>query len=384
MADLTDYADREQAWVKHWLFRKYLERLILKVGTRWSRFVYVDGFAGPWGAKTENLSDTSFGIALEVMRSCQAKLAENGRQVPMRAIFLEKNSQRATRLTQYAAENSTKELSIEAYRADFMDRIDTIANELRDDDFAFVLLDPKGYKEMIPARLAPLLRKRGVELLINLMWDFMNRFWATDKAPVLDNIFGADRRKRCRKDHLEQDANRLFADQLRVAADAKGGRLYAATFPVQHPTKARTHYFLVYATHSPHGLLTFGDVAEATWKEQAMTKAKTAVRHQSEGNDLFGGEVLAVKHERPVDKAAIRYAWLSLIPVAGAEVVVTHDVMASLLEKCGCLVCDLQSVALELVREGVVANLAVDPDAMKRRTKNAVVLAKAETLRRVR
>lgn len=383
MADLADYADREQAWVKHWLLRKYLERLILKVATKWRRFVYIDGFAGPWGAQTENLSDTSFGIAIDVMRSCQAKLAENGLKVPMRAAFFEKSRRPASRLMQYAQEHSTSGLSIEAYRADFMDHIGDVVSQLRDDDFAFVLLDPKGYKEMAPSRLAPLLQKRGVEVLINVMWDFMNRFWSTDQAPVLDEIFGADRRERCRRDHLEEDATRLYADRLRDAAGVKGGRLYAATFPVQHPIKSRTHYFLVYATHSPHGLLTFGEVAEETWREQAITKAKTAVRRQSAGSDLFGGEVLDVKHERFVDKNALKDAWLGLIPVAGSEIVVTHAVMAQLLEKCGCFASDMQVVALELMRQGIIENSSVDSVAMRRRTKNAVVLKNSETLRRL-
>ena len=380
MADLTDYADREQAWVKHWLLRKYLERLILKVSTKWNRFVYVDGFAGPWGAKTENLSDTSFGIAIEVMRACQAKLAENGRVVPMKAVFFEKDSKRALQLMEYAGKHSTSELLIEARHADFMDCIDPVAKDLNDDDFAFVLLDPKGYKEMIPAKLAPLLGKRGVEVLLNLMWDFMNRFWATDQAPVLDTIFGKDRLERCRPDHLEQDVNRLFAEKLRAAAV---GRLYAATFPVQHPTKTRTHYFLVYATHSPYGLITFGEVAEATWREQALTKAKTTVRHQSGGSDLFGGEVLSIKDERSVDWGAVRRAWLDLIPTVGSEIKVTHAVMAALLENSGCLVSDLQSAALQLIREGVVENISVDKAAMSRRKKNAIALDKAEILRRV-
>jgi three-Cys-motif partner protein len=384
MADLKDYEEREQAWVKHWLLREYLRRLIFKVATKWNRFVYVDGFAGPWGAKTENLSDTSFGIALEVMRECQSKLAENGRVVPMRAAFFEKNRRRAVLLSQYAKENSTHELSIEAYRADFMDHIDAVSAQLRDDDFAFVLLDPKGYKEMIPAKLTPLLRQRGVEVLINLMWDFINRFWETDQAPVLDEIFGSNRRQECSKNHREKDVSNLFAERLRSAAGLEGGRMYAATFPVQHATKDRTHYFLVYATHSPHGLLTFGDVAQATWQEQAMTKARTTVRQRSDGIDLFDGEVLGVKNEREVDKHLIREAWLSLMPDAGAELVVRHETMAGLLESCGCLPADLQRVALELIRDGVLENASVTSTAMARRTKNAVILDKVETLRRLR
>ncbi len=384
MADLTDYADREQAWVKHWMLRKYLERLILKVGTKWKRFVYIAGFAGPWGSKTENLSDTSFGIAIEVMRSCQGKLAERARSIPMRAAFFEKDRRRSARLMQYAKEHSTESLSIEAYHANFMDQIDAISDELRDDDFAFILLDPKGYKEMAPGRLAPVLRKRGVEVLINVMWDFMNRFWSTEQAPVLDDIFGADRHERCSKENLEHDASRLYAERLRNAAGVNGGRLYAATFPVQHPTKSRTHYFLVYATHASIGLLTFDEVAEATWHEQALTKARTAVRLQSAGADLFGGDVHDVKYERPVNRAALRDAWLEMMPAAGDSITVTQDVMAGLLERCGCVTSDLQSAAMRLIEDGVIVNSSIDRSVQRRRTKNAVVLKNQELLRRLR
>ncbi|RAN82963.1 hypothetical protein B5P43_02600 [Bacillus sp. SRB_336] len=384
MAELADYADREQAWVKHWMLRKYLERLVLKVGTRWKRFVYIDGFAGPWGERTEDLSDTSFGTAIDVMHSCQTSLAERGKSIPMRAAFFEKDWRRAAKLRQYAKEHSTAALSIDAYHADFMDHIDKIAAELRDDDFTFVFLDPKGYKEMVPNRLAPVLRKRGVEVLINVMWDFMNRFWSTEQAPVLDEIFGRDRRERCSELNLERDANRLYAERLRDAAGAHGGRLYAATFPVQHPTKARTHYFLVYTTHASIGLLTFDDVAKATWREQALTKAKTVVRRQSAGADLFGCNVHDVKYERKIDASELREAWLGLMPVVGAEIVVTYDVMAELLERCGCLTSDLQAAALQLIQQGVLVNRSIDESAQRRRTKNAVALKESETLRRLR
>lgn len=214
----------------------------------------------------------------------------------MRAVFFEKHKLRAARLVKYATENSTPSLRIDAFRADFMDHVQVVAENLSDQDFAFVLIDPTGYKDMVPERLAPLLRRRGGEVLINLMWDFINRFWCTDQAPVLDEIFGADRRSRCEAEDLEHDAARLYAERLRGVAANAGGRLYAATFPVQHRTRSRTHYFLVYATHSPAGLLTFDAVAQATWQQQALTKAKVAVRRKS-GNtiDIFGGAEKGVR-----------------------------------------------------------------------------------------
>ena len=387
MADPQDYVGREQMWVKHWMLQRYLEQLVFKVGqgrSNWRRFVYIDAYAGPWQSQTQDLSDTSFGTALRVMRSCQGKLAQLGRQIPMHAVFFELNKLRAAKLIQYAGENSTPKLTISAFQGDFMDHLDAVASQLRDDDFAFVLIDPTGYKDIVPERLTPLLRRRGVEVLINLMWDFINRFWDTDQAPVLDKLFGADRRQRCGSLQREHDVSQLYAHRLRDVAGSVGGRLYASTFPVQHPEKDRTHYFLIYATHASIGLLTFDGVAEATWQEQALTKARSAVRRKSDAiPDLFGGAVHAVQYERPVDGDALRNAWLARLPAVGSEIVMTEDVMAQLLEECGCLSIDLQTALRRLIELGVVENTSIDEAGLRRRKKNVVQIEKRERLRRL-
>jgi three-Cys-motif partner protein len=384
MAVSENYSGREQSWVKHWMLQRYLERLILKVGRNWDRFMYIDGFAGPWGAKANDLSDTSFGCALDVMRACQDKLAQQGRQVAMHAICFEKERKAAERLKEFARATSTSRLTIEAHHKDFMDHIGEVAGQLSDSDFAFALIDPTGYRDMVPARLAPLLKRRSVEVLINLMWDFINRAWDNDDVPVLDEIFGEDRRAKLRGAAREVGVAKLFAERLRAASGGLGGRLYAATFPVQNPTKERTHYFLVYATHSPHGLVTFGDVAEDTWPQQALAMAQAKVHRQSGGLDLFNGEVLGARFDRPIDKAFIREAWLKLMPVAGSEIRVTYAVMAGLLESCACLPIDLQAVARELIEGGFIQAMDVDDKTLKRRTRNTVHLAKSERLRRIR
>lgn len=379
-----DYASREQMWVKHWMLERYLELLILKVGRRWKRFVYIDGYAGPWGSQRQDLSDTSFGRAIDVMRKCQQKLAEQGVNIPMKAVFFEKHKLRAARLRQYAEEHSTPSLEIRAFHADFMGRVNEVAEKLTDQDFAFALIDPTGYRDMVPANLAPLLRKRGVEVLINLMWDFINRAWNfADVAGTLDEIFGSDRHEKCSEHDLERSAARHYIERLRSVAGSKGGRLRAATFPVQHPSKDRTHYFLVYATHAAIGLLTFDKVAAMTWQQQALTKAKAKLRSHSEvQGDIFGCEIHDVQAERFVDKDEARRAWLSRFPVAGSEIIVSDDLMAELLETCSCFCEDLHSAARDLINSGVLENVSVQPAQLKRRSKN--VVQNGEVLRRLR
>lgn len=383
MAQESDYASREQAWVKHWMLQRYLEQLIMKVGRRWKRFVYIDGYAGPWKSQSQDLSDTSFGSAIAVMRRCQQKLASQGLVLPMHAVFFEKHRLRAARLQQYARDHAAPGLTIEAHCADFIEHVGEVASKLGDKDFAFALIDPTGYGDMVPNNLAPLLRRRGVEVLINLMWDHINRFWHTDMAPVMDELFGADRRDRCMGDNLERSASKLYAERLREAAAGQGGRLRAAAFPVLHPTKQRTHYFLVYATHAPIGLLTFDEVAEATWHQQEIAKAKTKLRQQAgPQTDLWGNEVIDVATKRTVNAEEVRAAWLRFLPVAGSEMIVSDDRLADLLEVCSCFARDLQDEVRALIAEGVLENVSIEPARLKRRTRN--VVQNGEKLRRLR
>lgn len=380
----ADYQDREQAWVKHWLLEKYLERLILKVGTKWKRFVYVDAFSGPWNSASHDLSDTSFSIALGVLKKCQDKMREGGRHLPMKAIFLEKNKESAKRLINYSADKSTDLLEVTAKQADFLNEVDDLSRSIRDDDFGFVLVDPTGFKEVSPKILAPLLRKRGVEVLINLMWDHINRFWSLpDIEGTLDSIFGSDRDKRSYDAGglNEQGRCDLYTARLRGFAGNHGGKLWASSFPVLNPRKDRTHYYLIYTTHSPIGLLTFDECAEDTWQEQADTRASVQIRNKAADGQgaLFGNSVKDIPYDRKVDKERIREAILRLIPTKGSETAVSGTTMANLLEECACLGCDLQQGFSDLISSGLIENIS----SKRKRPRNAVHWQKKEIIRRI-
>ena len=70
-ASPEQYAGREQAYVKHFLLRNYFSDLIHKIASAYDEIVYVDGYSGPWQSVDVSLVDTSFVIALEVMRSAK-------------------------------------------------------------------------------------------------------------------------------------------------------------------------------------------------------------------------------------------------------------------------------------------------------------------------
>jgi three-Cys-motif partner protein len=87
MVALSNYAGREQSYVKHVFLERYLDRLIHKTASAYTHFVYVDGFAGPWQSSNEKFEDTSFGIALDALRRAKGSWKARGRDVHMSFFF---------------------------------------------------------------------------------------------------------------------------------------------------------------------------------------------------------------------------------------------------------------------------------------------------------
>ena len=91
-ADLSAYTGREQAYVKHYLLEKYLAPLAYKVGSAWDSFVYVDGFSGPWKTTRPDYADSSFAVAIDVLREVRTGLQEQrGRDLPIHIILVEQD-----------------------------------------------------------------------------------------------------------------------------------------------------------------------------------------------------------------------------------------------------------------------------------------------------
>lgn len=103
----AEYHDREQSYLKHRVLREYLELWGRKIGslarhgpvTLW----YVDCFAGPWQSQDEELGDTSIHIGLSALEEAGRIWRENGQEVTLRAVFVEKDDRAFARLKEYLA-----------------------------------------------------------------------------------------------------------------------------------------------------------------------------------------------------------------------------------------------------------------------------------------
>lgn len=297
--DLANYEGREQAFVKHHFLANYVEILVLKVTSRYDRFVYIDGYSGPWQNNDERFADTSFGIALKAMRNAkQAWKKLKGRDVQMSAILVERNPEAFRRLQ--AIRGQYPDIEIKTINGNFADEIPTILSAIPPRAFSFVLIDPKGWK-IDMERVQPLIERPDCEVLLNFMFDFVNRFATCSREGVIEGLRrllpGTSWEARLgsiEKDDATAPATRklVLVDAIRETIGRLGGYPYVMETPVLYPLRDRTFYSLVYATRSPVGVEVFRDCQAKTLGAQDVMRSskKDQMRSIKSGmDDLLAG-----------------------------------------------------------------------------------------------
>ena len=186
------YKGREQAYIKHTLLRKYLEKLFMIIGQHEKCICYVDCFAGPWQEGSNDLDDTSIAISLEIIKKYQIRLSELGKDVAFRALFIEKNRDAFQKLEKFLKSEKWDSLDITPLNGSFYELRNKICDWCGSYDFTFFFIDPTGWKRIIePDTLKPLLSRKKTEFLINFMFDFIRRAQPQEEfAEDMNNIFG--------------------------------------------------------------------------------------------------------------------------------------------------------------------------------------------------
>ena len=261
MVALTDYAGREQSYVKHVFLENYLEALAHKIASTYSHIVYVDGFAGPWQSANERFEDTSFGIALDSLRQAKESWKQIGRNVRMSAHLVERDAAAYARL----AEVPTRfpDVSVSTYLGDFVGLIPTILKVIPSDAFAFFFIDPKGWR--IPLqKLTPLLSRANSEVIFNFMFDFINRAINISDANIVAGLnelipYGDWRAKITEAEtqgagNLTPEARKtVVVGAFTESLGKLGNYRFVAETTILRPLKDRPLYCLCYATRHPRG-----------------------------------------------------------------------------------------------------------------------------------
>lgn len=367
------YKGREHAEAKHHILETYLRRLLIIVGGRFEKIAYIDCFAGPWGSQSDDLSDTSPGIALRTMQECRDALASREKFVRMRALFIESDAERCEQLKQFLAKVSTAQVSGEVRCDEFQKAATGLVNWIERDEFAFAFVDPFGWKDVIaPATLLPMLQRPKTELMINFMSSFIRM--ATPHASQEKNllaIFGEGYR-----DLDEQGRVDRYRAKVKLEGATPGlDPIRTASLQIDHASKDSAVYFIIYVTRNARGLLTFLEEAEKTDKKQQSSRhqRRMDVRKQ---DDLFGAESLAV---RPVDRTRAVDAWMTAFPAVGVPVQFSAELMADIAEAAGCPLSVLYQAGMDLLASAVLQNL----DAKGKRQTRPVYWEKGERMVRL-
>jgi three-Cys-motif partner protein len=363
------YEGREHSRVKHLLLEAYLTRLLMIVGQKFDKIAYVDGFAGPWRSNTNDYSDSSFGIALRVLDQCQKKLNSGlNPRLKTRALFIEQDANAAAKIRQHSP-NSV------VWEGDFGKLVADIPRWLSRDEFAFVFVDPFGWKDVVtPAALGPLLQRRNTELLINVMWDHIKLATGHDvQRSNLTELFGANPLDDLPEDSHARRQTLMTRYRKQLAARGNGPRLAplrTMMIPIEYVDKDSVKFFLVYATHSPLGIITFGEESEHIQKKQQTLKflhRLQKLERRTGMSDLFGA-TSAPEFSSAFGFADALEVWRAELKIAGGEMVVDESTFAQLSEENDLLPSELQDGVGQLIAKGE----AEIPTAKRPRPKNPI------------
>ena len=238
---------------------------IIARGRNFDRIIYIDGFAGP--GRYEQGEDGSPIIALKA-----ALVTQTGAiQIPIEFHFVERKRRVAAALkanidalTQRRAMPPTVEIFVHerltfeaAYRQHIRARL-----QARPRAPAFALVDPFGWTGIPMAVLSELMRRPSTEILVNFMFEEINRFINhPEQGQNFDDLFGCavwrqayEMSGRTRRKFIHD----LYRDQLRTAAAAR----YVRSFEMRNERNA-SDYFLYFASNN---LLGLAKMKEAMWK----------------------------------------------------------------------------------------------------------------------
>jgi three-Cys-motif partner protein len=290
-AQVDPYSGREQTKAKHFILKRYLQALAFKV-LNFSDITYIDGFSGPWETQTADHSDSSFVIALNVLKDAQIQMAARNIRRRIRCFFSETDATAYAQLAAVVApfQKPAEGFEVKTYHGKFEDAVDEI-NGFIGQSFPLIFIDPTGWTGYPLARLKPLFARPKCEVLINFMYEFINRFAHSDDPlhiASLDPILGGPGwRGRLDKDLPRGAAvEKLFRQTIESTLDLP----FVVSTRIDKSTADRPHFFITYGSKSREGLIAFRDTEYAALREHEKNRSDASERKRAEktgSSDLF-------------------------------------------------------------------------------------------------
>jgi len=266
MKPVEYYRGREQTYLKHFFLERYLERVAYNIGSFAGEFVYVDGFSGPWMSEHEKFEDTSFIIAIEQLRRVRDGLAKTGKHPRIRCVFVERDQDAFGALQRAIAD--VHDLEVHPIRGEFEDAIPEILTRVGR-SFSLMFIDPTGWSGFGLKRITPILQHQPGEVLVNFMFDHINRFLDDPRPEIAESfaeLFGGAGWEPVIKagPHREEAIVDFYKERFRIA----GAFSSVTSTRILKPLADRSYFYLIYGTRHPKGLLEFRGVEKKAVEEQ--------------------------------------------------------------------------------------------------------------------
>ena len=358
----SHYKGREQSFIKHELLKSYIERLFMIIGQREKRICFIDCFAGPWQEGSNDLSNTSIAISLNIMQKCCAGLKKLGRNVQFRALYIEKEKIPFNKLRSYLENEIGNDVDADAFQGEFYDLREDILKWCGKEDFAFFFIDPKGWKKSIEIpTLRPLLKRSNSEYLINFMFDFLLRAHSQSSyEDQMKQIFGKvpDTAGMIPK-QKETYLLKLYIENLKSIQPVTREKPRSAYVKVLDPLKDRTKYDLVYLTRHPMGIVVFMEESEKLDFIQKVVREQTKQdrRINKTGQLEFNFAQTDIKKDGDkVELQEVKNYWMNKLSYTQVQFGIEE--FADMLEETRWYIIDFQKAFNDLLSEGKVKNLS--------------------------
>lgn len=358
------YKDREQTKAKHFILKNYLQALAFKVLT-FSDITYVDGFSGPWETKTDNFSDSSFMIAIAVLQDAQKQIFERTKIRPkIRCFFSETDPIAFTQLQGAIApyNQANNDFEIKPYFGKFEDAIPDIQSFIGS-SFPLIFIDPKGWTGYSLERIRPLFDRNKCEVLINFMYDFINRFAYSEDQEIIDSLApilgGPDWPERLDLNLPRGLAvEKLFRETLKIS----GNFDFVVSTKIDKATADRPHFFIAYGTKSESGLITFRNIEYKALRAYERDRAHAMERkreQRSSAPNMFADHDVEIR-EASIDEIVFEQKALAvnrLLEILSQDGPIKFSkIVSGLLQPYMLRETNVKDICVELAKVGKIKN----------------------------
>jgi three-Cys-motif partner protein len=242
-------------------------------------------------------------IAISVLKDAQKRIYDQtGKMRRIRCFFAENNVETFRQLREAAVPYHTPSESFEIknYCGKFQDAVHEIQAFIGS-SFPLIFIDPTGWTGYPLEKIKPLFHRPKCEVLINFMYEFVNRFAQSNVDEIVtsfDAVLGGPNWR----DRLDPNlpsglaVEKLFRETLKSA----GNFDFVISAKIDKATAERPHFFMAYGTKSADGLIAFRETEYHALREHERNRANAKEKKREERSkiaDLFASHHAHMQEE---------------------------------------------------------------------------------------